>query len=165
MKPAAAITVTASAFVALTALSVAPSQAYQKVPTTGGAKGYVGVYEDNACETYDEFCAGWIMLSLPSRLRPLDPHNKASGQLRNSRGKRFPIEFGDFSSWSGIKGPDWSLPNSLPSGKYTLKWKVSRRGQWNCSVYYHDVCRWIPGMKASGTTRFTFKQHPIKFNV
>lgn len=164
MKPDAAIAATATVFVALTALSVAPAQAYKKVPTTGGAKGYVGVYDDYECETYDEFCAGWIMLSLPSRLRPVDQNNNASAQLRNSQGKRFALEFGDFSNWDGIRGPDWSLPNALPSGKYALKWKVSRKGQWNCSAYYYDVCRWVPGMKASGTSKFTFKQRPIKFN-
>lgn len=39
-------------------------------------------------------------------------------------------------------GPVFTLPTDLKAGKYTLSMKVKASGYWDCSVTYHDVCRW-----------------------
>lgn len=50
-------------------------------------------------------------------------------------------------------GPIFTLPTDLKAGKYTLSVKIKASGYWDCSVTYHDVCRWQKSYTWSKTAK------------
>ncbi len=62
---------------------------------------------------------------------------------------QIPIFSGQTISWQAV---DYRRPlpitGSLRVVYDVLEKTTGRKGQWDCSVYYHDVCRWKPGRQA-----------------
>ncbi len=109
-------------------------------------------------------CGGYLWIKLPWSKVPEDQRNSwFSYSLKNSKGKRVRLGVMTFANIPGGPdgmmfdkpfdyppvfyrndriGPLFQLPRNLKAGKYKLAVKIDASGYWDCSITYHDVCRW-----------------------